>query len=316
MDENAHTRDVTCSRVADYGGSATARGSCSRPAAGSPLLRIVERKDGDARESTRMGRVFLIGCGPGDPELLTLRAARLMREADVALYDHLVAPEIVAMVRADAQRIYVGKERSRHTLPQDEINGIMVALALQGKRVLRLKGGDPIIFGRGGEELEALARYGIPFEVVPGITAATGVAAYAGIPLTHRDHAHSCVFVTGHLRDGTMNLDWPALARPNQTVVVYMGLLGLPLLCQQLVRHGLPPHTPAAIVQQGTTRTQRIVVGTLDTLPLAAAKAGIQPPTLIIIGTVVGLHERLAWFEPQANRESAAADPSPMPVRA
>lgn len=316
MNEHPENRGVARDRDAGAGETVSARGLRSESGAATPLLRVVERKDGGARDSMRAGRVYLIGCGPGDPELLTLRAARLMREADVALYDHLVAPEIVDMVRPGAQRIYVGKERSRHTLPQDEINGMLVGLALQGKCVVRLKGGDPFVFGRGGEELEALARYGIPFEVVPGITAATGVAAYAGIPLTHRDHAHSCVFVTGHLNDGTMNLDWPALARPNQTVVVYMGLLGLPLLCQQLVKHGLPPHTPAAIVQQGTTAAQRVVAGTLETLPLAAAKAGIRPPTLIIVGTVVALHERLAWFEPRGNREPAAVQSHPLPVRA
>lgn len=258
----------------------------------------------------RMGRVaaggcvYLVGSGPGNPELLTLRAVRLMQQADVVLYDHLVAPAIVEMARPSARRIYVGKERSRHTLPQEEINRMMVALALQGKRVLRLKGGDPFIFGRGGEELEALARHGIPFEVAPGVTAATGTAAYAGIPLTHRDYAQACVFVTGHLKDGTMNLDWEALARPNQTIVVYMGLLGLPLLCQQLIKHGMPATTPAAVVQQGTMHEQRVVTGTLETLPLATFKAGIRPPTLIIVGEVVKLRQQLAWFEPQADCET------------
>jgi len=259
------------------------------------------------RNKAGSGCVWLVGSGPGNPELLTLRAWKLMQLADVVLHDHLVAPEIVAAVHAGAQRIYVGKERSNHTLPQGEINRLMVKLASEGKRVLRLKGGDPFVFGRGGEEIETLAAAGIPFEIVPGVTAATGVAAYAGIPLTHRDYAQACVFVTGHLKDGTMNLDWPALARPNQTVIVYMGLLGLPVLCQQLVAHGLPAATPAAVVQQGTTRHQRVVCGTLETLPLAAFKAGLEPPTLIIIGKVVALRDRLAWFKPDEKPADAAS---------
>lgn len=278
-------------------------------------LHIVGEKEPIGRDSSRPGRVFLVGSGPGNPELLTLLAARLLQQADVVLYDHLVAPEIVEMARRGAERIYVGKERSNHSRPQSEINRLMVEHALQGKRVVRLKGGDPFIFGRGGEELEALARHGIPFEVVPGVTAATGVAAFAGIPLTHRDYAQACVFVTGHLKDGTMNLDWEALARPNQTVVVYMGLLGLPLLCQQLIRHGLPAATPAAVVQRATTREQRVVTGTLETLPLATFEAGVKPPTLIIIGNVVRLRERLAWFEPWQDTEATPANPSGIPVR-
>ncbi len=258
----------------------------------------------------RSGRVYLVGSGPGNPELLTLRAYKLLQLADVVLHDHLVAPEIVAMARHGAQRIYVGKERSRHTLPQGEINQLMVRLAREGKRVLRLKGGDPFIFGRGGEEIETLAAAGIPFEIVPGVTAATGVAAYAGIPLTHRDYAQACIFVTGHLKDGTMNLDWPALARPHQTVVVYMGLLGLPVLCQQLVVHGLPAATPAAVVQQGTTPQQRAVCGTLETLPLLAFKAGLEPPTLIIVGEVVKLRAKLAWFSPHGTARTDGDEPA------
>jgi uroporphyrin-III C-methyltransferase/precorrin-2 dehydrogenase/sirohydrochlorin ferrochelatase len=207
-----------------------------------------------------------------------------------------VSASILALLPASTERIYVGKERDHHTLPQEEINGLLVRLARAGKQVVRLKGGDPFVFGRGGEEIDTLAAEGVPFEVVPGITAALGVASYAGIPLTHRDHAQACVFVTGHLKDGTMDLDWAALARPRQTIVVYMGLLGLPTLCAELVRHGAPHDLPAAIVQQGTTVRQRVVTGTLATLPRLAAEAALRPPTLIIVGTVVSLRQRLAWY--------------------
>ena len=254
----------------------------------------------------RAGTVYLVGAGPGDPELLTLRAAKLLAEAEVIVHDHLVSAPILALGRSEAERIYAGKERGKHTLSQTELNHLLVRLAREGKRVVRLKGGDPFIFGRGGEEVESLAAAGIAFEVVPGITAACGIAAYAGIPLTHRDYANSCLFVAGHLKDGSVDLDWDSLARPGRTLVVYMGLLGLSTLCRELAAHGLSATTPAAIVQHGTTPSQRTVAGTLATLPQLALAAQLAPPTLIIIGEVVRLHAQLAWYETPA--AGAAAD--------
>ena len=254
------------------------------------------RAAADAR-ATRAGTVYLVGAGPGDPELLTLRAARLLGEAEFIVYDHLVSDPILELGRGQAERIYAGKQRGAHTLSQTEINALLVRLARTGKRVLRLKGGDPFVFGRGGEEVQALAAAGIAFEVVPGITAACGVAAYSGIPLTHRDHANSCLFVAGYLKHGSMDLDWDALYRPGRTLVVYMGLLGLPTLCRELLARGAPNTTPAAIVQHGTTTSQRSVVGTLATLPRLALAAQLAPPTLIIIGDVVRLQPQLAWYE-------------------
>lgn len=256
----------------------------------------------DAAEQTlNRGEVYLIGAGPGDPDLLTFRALRLMQQADVIVYDRLVSQEILEMARRDAEKIYVGKQRSNHSLPQESINELLANLALAGKRVARLKGGDPFIFGRGGEEIETLMQQGIQFQVVPGITAAAGCASYAGIPLTHRDHAQSCTFVTGHLKDGNINLNWSQLASPNQTVVIYMGLVGLETICQSLIEHGCPVDQPIALIQQGTTRHQRVITGTLGDMPKRVENADIKPPTLIIVGTVVRLRKQLEWFQPGPN---------------
>ena len=242
------------------------------------------------------GEVYLVGAGPGDPDLLTLRALRLMHKADVVLYDRLVSPEVLLKLRPDAQKIYVGKRSADHAVPQETINEMLVRLAEEGNRVLRLKGGDPFIFGRGGEELESLAAAGIPFQVDPGITAASGCASYAGIPLTHRDYSQSVRFLTGHTKDGRVPLEWELLVKEQQTLVFYMGLAGLPDICDQLLKHGMSSSTPVAVIQQGTTQTQKVVVGNLNKIADLAVEKEIQAPTIIIIGEVVKLQESLSWF--------------------
>jgi uroporphyrin-III C-methyltransferase/precorrin-2 dehydrogenase/sirohydrochlorin ferrochelatase len=252
-----------------------------------------------ADNKTQQGEVYLVGSGPGDPDLLTFRALRLMQQCDVCVYDKLVSPEVMELVRRDAELIYVGKARGQHTMQQEGINVLLVRLALEGRRVLRLKGGDPFIFGRGGEEIETLMQHGVPFQVVPGITAASGVSSYAGIPLTHRDYAQACLFVTGHLKDGSVDLDWDAMIRPNQTLVIYMGLIGLETICQQLIKNGMSATMPIAIVQQGTTQRQRVVVGTLLDMPDKVKLAELKAPCLTIIGEVVQLREKLNWFNPE-----------------
>ena len=242
------------------------------------------------------GEVYLVGAGPGDPDLLTFAAVRLMQQADVIVHDNLVPAAILDLARRDAERVYVGKRGADHAVPQEDINQLLVRLAREGRRVVRLKGGDPYVFGRGGEEIDTLASEGISFRVVPGITAATGAASYAGIPLTHRDYADACVFVTGHLKDGQLNLDWTMLTRPRQTVVVYMGLPGVSELCRQLIAHGRPATTPAAMIEKATQADQKVVTATLATLPDAVQAAGLRGPTLIIVGDTVGLRDRLGWF--------------------
>lgn len=265
-------------------------------------------RSGDARElfareledfdgSSPRGEVYLVGAGPGDPDLVTFKALRLMQQADVVVYDRLVSQPILDMVRRDAEKIYAGKASSRHAIPQENINQLLVRLAREGKRVLRLKGGDPFIFGRGGEEISQLIDEDIPFQVVPGITAASGCASYAGIPLTHRDHSQACIFVTGHRRNTEQDLNWEMLSHSNQTVIFYMGLENVERICGMLKAHGRDPSTPAALVEKGTTPEQRLYIGDLDSLPGIIAEHEVRAPTLIIVGEVVALHHRLGWYK-------------------
>ncbi len=242
------------------------------------------------------GEVYLVGTGPGDPDLLTFRALRLMQQADVVLYDRLIGDGILNLVRRDADRIYVGKMKQDHTVPQEDISDMLVRLAQEGKRVLRLKGGDPFVFGRGGEEIATLAENGVAFQVIPGITAANGCSSYAGIPLTHRDHAQAYVVVTGHEKDGKLNLNWDSLIQPRQTVVIYMGLTSLGTITEGFLSHGADPETPAAVIENGTRAGQRVITGTLKSLLDKSTAAEIKSPALIIIGSVVSLQDKLSWF--------------------
>ena len=246
----------------------------------------------------KTGEVYLVGAGPGDPELLSFKALRLMQKADIVIYDRLVSRPIMNLIRQDAEKIYVGKQRADHAMPQENINQLLARLALEGKKVLRLKGGDPFIFGRGGEEIESLIKDDIPFQIVPGITAASGCASYAGIPLTHRDYSQACIFVTGHLRDGTVNLNWEMLAHEKQTLIFYMGMHGSKIICEELIKHGLSDETPAALIVKGTTEDQEVIIGDLKNMPKIIMERKIVPPTLLIIGDVVKLHNKLKWFNP------------------
>ena len=242
------------------------------------------------------GEVFLIGAGPGDPDLLTLRAFRLLQKADVVLYDALVSDGVMALVPESVERVYVGKRRANHSVPQTGINQLLVDYAKQGKRVARLKGGDPFIFGRGGEEIETLAEQHVPFQVVPGITAASGCSAYSGIPLTHRNYAQSVRFVTGQLRDGSVDLPWPELVVEGQTLVFYMGLKGLPIICERLISNGMDEKMPVALIEKGTTQDQRVLVSELGQLPAMIKEEQVMSPSLFVVGRVVSLHDKLAWF--------------------
>ena len=263
-------------------------------------------------EYRQQGEVYLVGAGPGDPDLLTFKALRLMQRADVVLYDRLIGKGILNLVRRDAERIYVGKLPQEHIVPQPEISRMLLRLAQEGKRVLRLKGGDPFVFGRGGEEIELLAEAGIPFQVVPGITAASGCAAYAGIPLTHRDHAQVCIFVTGHSKDGQIDLDWKVLLQPRQTVAVYMGLKYLDELTRAFIANGAAPSLPVALIDNGTRPNQQVLTATLDTMAEKAAKAGVKGPAILIIGSVVRLREKLDWYVPEEQAHAAKSTEAAM----
>lgn len=254
-------------------------------------------------------RVYLVGAGPGDPELLTVRAVRVLEQAEIVVYDRLVSPAVLDLVPEEAERIFAGKASRKHYMPQDAINEVLVKQARTGRRVVRLKGGDPFIFGRGSEEALHLAQHGIAFEIVPGITASMGCAAYAGIPLTHRGMAKGVHFVTGHMAEnGDLDLDWQRLADPDTTLVIYMGLMKIDRICQNLTDAGLAADTPAAAIENGTLPSQRVVAATLRDLPARVAESGLSAPTLFVVGSVAGLSETLGWHTAPMLDESAAGD--------
>lgn len=275
--------------------SATTSQSTGAGIAATPAPVRYRKNPVTSNPNSSAGEVALVGAGPGDPELLTLKAWRLITSAEIVLYDRLVSPDILGLVPDTAEMVHVGKQRANHALPQDQINQRLVDLARQGYKVVRLKGGDPFIFGRGGEEIETLASAGVRFQVVPGITAASGCAAYAGIPLTHRDYAQSVRFVTGHLKNNTCDLPWKDFVQNNQTLVFYMGLIGLPIICEQLVKHGMAADMPVALISKGTTPEQQVVTGNLTTIVQKVNEEKVQAPTLVIVGHVVALRDRLDW---------------------
>ena len=252
------------------------------------------------------GEVYVVGAGPGDPELLTLKALQLMQQADVVVYDYLVSDEILELVRRDADLVCVGKKAGHHSVKQEQTNQMLVEFAKQGKKVCRIKGGDPFIYGRGGEEVQVLAAHGVKYQIVPGITAAAGCSAYAGIPLTHRDHAQAIQFVTGHCKKEGQELDWASLAKPNQTLAIYMGVIKSPHIQQQLITHGRAATTPVAIVENGTRKSQRVITTQLEQLAETITEHQVQSPALLIIGEVASLHAELAWFNKEQQVSSFA----------
>ncbi len=257
---------------------------------------ITNKLASESNRENEVGEVYLVGGGPGDPDLLTFKALRMMQQADVVLYDRLVSDGVLNLLRRDVEKIYVGKKRGKHSVKQVAINELLVSLASQGKKVCRLKGGDPFIFGRGGEEIEQLTENNIPFQVVPGITAASGCASYSGIPLTHRDYSQSCRFITGNLKDGTMNLPWDELVVENQTLIVYMGLSGAKYLANKLIEHNMRANISVALIEKGTTKEQKVYTTTLNGLSHLVDEQTISAPTIIIIGDVVKLRDKLNWY--------------------